>query len=214
MKKIFYYLLFLFALTNANAQQISYTFNSGMAIGYPRELNNYLRAAGLPTLRTVGVSLGCDIKIQNNRFTVHIEPNYLFYRSQEQNPYVSTQGLSFGNSIGYLVVNKYKTTIEPFIGLKYLNAFSLNIQNNTATNNIATQLQKFNSTQINYRLGVLFHVGLQAKITIAGRFVTFKAGHHVRLSQTKWFNNIPLQPLSDTPNFNPVGTYLTIGFSL
>lgn len=214
MKKATFLLLFIFTMIQGKAQ-VDYTFYTGASLNYAGDFKEYLTNLGLPTFRQVGANLGLDIRIKTARWVTHIEANYIAYRGQNnQNPYATTEGFTFGNSVGYLVVNKYKYSLEPLIGIKYLNFFNFRVRtNNNTANSFATQLQTLNSNQFDYRFNFALHLGLQGGFNAFGRKIMLRAGHHFRLSKVKWYNDTFQNVISDTPNLNPLGSYLSIGVS-
>jgi|GEM_PF-3355239 len=113
--------------------------------------------------------------------------------------------------MGYKVIQRYKYSLEPMLGISIASPFKLNIRNgNPMSSTLNTQLIAPNSTftQLAYKANFSFHAGLQYKFNWKSFSLALRAGHYVRLSKGKWLNGKAL--VTDAPTMNALDTYLNL----
>jgi hypothetical protein len=211
MKKLIL-LIVLLLVTRQGYAQYKFGFNIGANLPYTTHLNHYLVQANLQPLEGMGLVAGLNLALGNDELTNRMDFNYFLQQGKNNtDKSTSLQGFYYTVNIGYKVINRYKYSLEPMLGVSLSSGCKLNIRNGTpVSSTLSTQLTSPNSTitSLTYRAPFFFHAGLQYKFKVKAYSLGIRAGHHVRLSKGKWFSATPSALLQDAPTLNPLGTYI------
>lgn len=217
-KKIFFCFLLCSVCFSAQAQ-VRFSTYFGRLFPNLSNLNTLLTQNGFDALKPSSNCTGVSIVTATDDF-VEIMMDGFFatqFANQNNNKGYTFQTGGLGLNVGFRVINKYKTTLTPFLGVAWSPASTLRIRNgNPPSGNtpIAGQLQAPANQliELTHTSPFYLNIGVQAKFKIRKLSMGLKVGYYGRLSKTKW--TMTGQRLSEAPTINPLGfqTALMIGF--
>lgn len=214
MKKTLFLLIFVMWASSSQAQ-IRFSIAQGISVPHLSRLNNTLSKAGFQTFQPLIYTMGMSLEIPFDDF---MSGNFLYLYSYQNRSYEMDKGVSFRNamigySFGVKVINKFKTKLEPLLGIGWTPRYgstTIRVRMNTpvsAGTLISNQLVAPTNQilELQHQSRFSWHIGTKYSFKLKYLSLGVQLGYYGRISKSRWF--IGNVELADNMPINPTGFY-------